>query len=245
MEVENHSEHIIKTSGSPKVSPVIVPTNSKSKLFLILGLIVALVAGLAYYLSEQNHNTQTSQLNNIPLNTQQSSKCEEQGGNLFSTKQSQEDGWCELSLPLIGYSYTGYTMRYPDSWNVRIAGAEGMNLYFNKGVYTGNAQELFIGITRTKLPLEQADKSTYSFEQSAASLLVDPTEQVVSKTIENVGDKQVLHLVTEQDSHPIHRYFLLHQESEDATVYMFKTSSDNEVFLSDIKQMISSMKFAK
>ncbi len=132
-----------------------------------------------------------------------------------------------------------------------------MNLIFNEGMRSGKNQEVFIQLTTTKLPLEQVDQATYGYEMSGPSPLVNPTEVVTSKTVEAIGDKQVLILVSANDDQSYTRYFLIHrdekQKGDESTLYMFRiftpksevNTAEHGELLGAIREMITSMQFVR
>ncbi len=158
-------------------------------------------------------------------------------------KPSSEKGWCEASFPLTGYKTIGFDFKFPLWWTVRPVGPEGMNLLFE----TDTGQKVFLQLTITNLPLERADEATYGFERSGPEPLVDPDEIRVSKTLQRIGDKDVLVLVTRKQEKAIKRYFLIHRD----TLYMFEVEvpwgrlDDNRQLFAQIEAMISSMRFVR
>ena len=134
---------------------------------------------------------------------------------------------------------------FPFWWTVHPTGAEGMNLIFE----TDKGHEIFVQLTTTNLPLEQADEATYSFERSGPDPLVNPDESQVSKKIQNVGDKKVLVLITTNSDQTIKRYFMIHN----GTLYMFEVkmseknfdAEESMVLFLQIEEIISSMQFVR
>jgi hypothetical protein len=176
---------------------------------------------------------------------------------LIDLEHSDRQGWCRLLLPLKDYTTVGYSLTYPDDWKVRVTGAEAMNLIFNEGTKSGKNQEVFIQLTTTESPLEQADQATYGFEMSGPNPLVDPMEVVISKAVESIGDKQVLILVSAKDDQSFTRYFVIHrdetQKGDVSTLYMFRiitpkpevNTAEHGELLDVIKEMITSMQFVR
>lgn len=169
-----------------------------------------------------------------PAQISRQARCNEEDVTL-KVKPSTDQGYCELSMTLTGYTVSGYTLRYPEIWTVNTAGAEAMNLFFNKGTDT----EVFIQLTSSNLALEQADKATYSFESSEAIPLVDPDETEVSRKIEEVGGINTLRLLTSLDDQTVVRYFLTHVEGDKTSVYMFKTTGESDAMEESVRKMIS------
>ena len=163
----------------------------------------------------------------------------------ISIKKSEKSGWCELEVPLRNYRTFGYRLMYPEEWSVRLAGAEGMNLLFNEGIRSGKNQQVFLQLTLTNLPLENADQATYSFEGYGPEPLVDSDELVQEKSIETIGDKQVLKLITSKEDEGLVRYFLRYK----STLYMFEivtpvsdfNNDDHKQLLQLVEEMIVSM----
>ena len=162
-------------------------------------------------------------------------------------KKSQKTGWCELEVPLRGYRTFGYRLIYPQEWSVRLAGAEAMNLLFNEGVLSGKNQQVFLQLTLTDLPLEKADQATYSFERLDPDPLVDPDELVKEKSIDTIGHKQALKLISIKENQALVRYFLRYK----TTLYMFEivtplsdvNNDDYNKLLQSVEEMVGSMNF--
>lgn len=163
---------------------------------------------------------------------------------IFITSIEHGD-WCEMKLPLSGYKTIGYSLIYPENWIVRLAGAEGMNLGFDKA----NGQSLFIQLTTTELPLEKADEAAYVYEMSDPDPLVEPGESQISKVIQTIGDRQVLVLLSSKGDISIRRYFLLHS----GTLYMFEiktptvdlATDETRELVEDVEEMITSIEFVR
>lgn len=128
----------------------------------------------------------------------------------LSLKPSEQEGWCEVILPLPYHATIGYGLRYPAGWTVAVVGAESMNLGFTLGPMEFQPHDVAILLTLSELPLERADEATYGFEQSPPAPFVAPDEIEVSRAIRTIGDKEVLMLRTTQEASTIQRYFLLH-----------------------------------
>jgi hypothetical protein len=220
---------------------------------LILLLFVALSFGLFFAYRQRQATVTISNENplNIPanssneassdtnINTNAHDSCDN-GEPLFTTTPSSGDPeLCKLTLPLKGYAVTGYSIDYPKSWKVRIAGAEGI---FNEGVNSGPNQELFIQLTATGLQLSDAGKAVYGFEQMGPEPLVEMKEMEVSNKVEQYGSNRVLNLVTKLDGNTIQRFFILKSEGDYSTLYMFKFDPDNGEFTSTVKALVSSFK---
>lgn len=171
----------------------------------------------------------------VPAQLSQQPRCNEEDVT-FKVKPSTEHGLCELSMMLKGYKVSGYTVQYPELWNVSAAGAEAMNIYFNKGSDT----EVFIQLTSSNLALEQADKATYSFESSGAIPLVDPDEVEISRKIEDIGGIKALRLLTSLDDQTVVHYFLTHAEGDKTSVYMFRTTGESDTMEEVVRKMIAS-----
>jgi hypothetical protein len=154
-----------------------------------------------------------------------------------------------VSLPLNGYTTIRYSLRYPTGWVVTLAGAEGMNLRFDAQTYSGKDQEVFIQLTRTDLPLEQADQAMYGFELAGPYPLVGVDERQINRTTQTIGDKLVLALITSQNDLSIKRYFTLHR----GTLYMFEIETpsrnfgdrENAELLARVEEMIASLQFVR
>jgi hypothetical protein len=175
----------------------------------------------------------------------------EQGGIIAGMvlESSRRSGWCEVSLPLIGYKTVGYRLRYPAGWVITLAGAEGMNLLFDASINSKKNQRVFVQLTETDLPLKQADKATYGFEMSGPDPLVGADENQISRALQVIGDKQVLVLITSKSDLSIKRYFTLHN----GTLYMFEIetpaadigTSEYTELAAQVEEMISSLQFMR
>jgi hypothetical protein len=165
--------------------------------------------------------------------------------DLMYVRQSDRVGWCQVELPLSGYKTIGYSLIYPENWIVTLAGPEGMNLIFD----TENGRSVFVQLTNTELPLENADEATYGYEMSGPDPLVDPGESQISKEIHTIGGKQALLMLSSKSDITIRRYFLLH----DGTLVMFEiktptvdlVASETVGLIEDVEDMIRSLAFVR
>lgn len=171
---------------------------------------------------------------------------------------SRQTGWCMLVLPLEGYRIVGYSLIYPDTWSVRLAGVEAMNLLFNEGESDATKPLLLVQLTTSDLPLEQADAAVYGYEMSGPEPLVKATEVVISKTVVQLGGVHpTLILDTQEGSTYIRRYFLTSpaanpKEAISGTngVYVFRMSTSQaniatpswQSFVHTVEAMILSFK---
>ena len=119
---------------------------------------------------------------------------------------------------------SGYCFSYPTKWTINMVGAAGTNVAFNQGAAaTGTTEQtLYIELAQNS-SLENADKAVATYEESA-SPLVDPSEKVLKKQIETIGDKQVLLLLTDMNGINFYRYFIVHS----GLTLMFQASAPAE-----------------
>lgn len=145
---------------------------------------------------------------------------------------------CRLVFPLLGYNVSSYEFNYPENWSVRVAGAEGMNLVFNE---KGKDKVWAIYLTTTKLPLSESYKATYGFELGPTTAYIQENEVIQSKKIENYGENQVLSLLTDENGIKRQKYFILKNNGDYSSVYVFdlKENSDPE-FISAIQNVLTS-----
>lgn len=149
---------------------------------------------------------------------------------LMTIETSEHTGFCKLSVS--GSNLNGYSIIYPETWLVRLAGAEAVNLIFNEGT----DREIFLGLISNEnalFDLENVDKVSYGFEMQEAKSLVDPNEVVISKEIKIVADKQILRLKTSLNYTTIQRYFLLRQNSKSQVIYVFELKMLNATHSSE------------
>src|SRR3989344_1757349 len=193
------------------------------KLSLPITIAVILVVGYLVFTARPADNQNGTVIQSPPPNTSEVGCDDMFSSGEFIISKSTREGYCDVTVPLAGYKTIGYSLSYPEGWTVRLAGAEGMNLFFNEGINSGTKKGLFLQLTLTDLPLEQADKATYNFEWSGADPLVSPEESIQSKRIETIGDKQVLTLITSEGDLYLNRYFLLKKRNEYTTLYMLRS----------------------
>lgn len=165
--------------------------------------------------------------------------CPKTMSDLYSLRPSNYPLWCEIFLPLKDYSVSGYHLLFPSVWTVRIAGAEGMNLLFNEG----KKSEVFLQVTETTLPLEQATQATDSFESRGPMLLIDPQEKIITKILLSIGDKHVLRVSTTKEDQTYVRYFLKHTKNDQQAFYVFRIQQDDQELEHIVESMIASMVF--
>lgn len=165
--------------------------------------------------------------------------------DLLILTPAEDGGYCRLELPLQGYSAVGFSLEYPDSWKVILAGPEGLTLLFD----TRQQRRLKLQLTTTDLPLERADEATYTYEFLAPEPLVPPGEETVLREMRTVGGKRLLFLKTRSGTDVAMRWFLM----RDATVYMFAVafpaaeaeSGESAGLAGCVEEMIRSVAFMK
>ncbi|MCP4544648.1 MAG: hypothetical protein GY832_46700 [Chloroflexi bacterium] len=156
----------------------------------------------------------------------------------FSLGPSERDGWCLIN----SYTQLGYSIIYPQDWDVNPVGADATNLSF--GMLEDH--RLFLYVSHTDFPLESADQTIDCFEASCAPF-VDPSEIIIEKNVVTIGDKQTLALVATKDDTLIRRYFLLGPEH----LYVFESTvlepdadaAAYQEFVATTEDMISAMRF--
>ncbi len=163
--------------------------------------------------------------------------------------QTSTNAWSAAMLSTNG-SGSGYCLRYPKDWTIRVAGAAELNLMFNDGApATGTSKQMLFVQLASGDSLENADKATTCYEcyGSNPSPLVDQSETMISRRVETVGDNQVLFLQSNKDSIYFNRYFIVHS----GLTLMFQSEVSEEEaktqeyvdFLSNVIQVVSSTRF--
>ena len=147
------------------------------------------------------------------------------------------NGSCRAVFPLPGYSVSSYEFNYPDDWSVRVAGAQAMNLGFNESI---DNKKWFLFLAKTQLPLEEAYRATSEYE-GASSKYFEESETIASKKVETYGDNKVLNLVTtDEKGTTMQKYFILEDEGEYSTVYIFDLEDNNDPeFISEFQEVLS------
>jgi hypothetical protein len=190
----------------------------------------------------------------IPVNTRtafptpRTERCENERHGLIGVTTFGDDT-CLLTFPLHGYKMNGYIMAYPEIWEVKPRGASGVNLFFDKKPSSDTDQHLvFMSSTVTSLPLEKADQETQfgAHENFFPTPTIDQNKQTISRNIETIGDKKVLHVITENKGISHHAFYFYYDKKTDENKYMsyvISASDPDEELLKNIEYMIKTLRF--
>ena len=195
----------------------------------------------------------------IPVNTRtafptpQTERCENERHGLIGVTTFGDDT-CLLTFPLNGYKMNGFIMGYPDSWEVKARGAEGTNLFFGKRPFSDNLEptKIFMSSTVTKHPLEKADQvdnSAFFLREDGSpfpTLTPDPDRKIISRNLETVGSKKVLHVISEIKDISHHAFYFYYDKKTDENKYMsyvISASDPDEELLKNIEYMIKTLRF--
>jgi len=167
-------------------------------------------------------------------------------GRTMSWKLADKVGYCEVEIDFAGSGY-GYSVIFPIVWTVSAAGVSQTNLMFNRDVPSGLNQQVFLQYARSGFPLEESDQVVTSYEM-AKDPIVSPLEQIQSKNIITIKDKQVFKVSARLDDLWVVHYFIKFNEYD---LFMVQVSTpltdidskNYKVLTSNIEDLISSIVF--
>lgn len=168
-------------------------------------------------------------------------------GTVIRLASVEEDQWSQtLIAPYQDYKISGYCVTIPTNWKASLRGVESLNLMFDKDQLPERIQQFSIQAVHSELSLEDSYMESYNYEGSSSSL-IDPSETITLKRVEQVGDRRVLFVSSTNSEYLFLRYFIKYEN----TLYMVKVvidekkSSDNdyEAFLVLLGNIIESIKF--
>ncbi len=185
-------------------------------------------------ISLPNRNTPEQSFSASPPNGKESNCLTKLGVNPYIEKAyknsfSSKKGLCSLDIPYT--QTTGYTLEYPESWNVRVIGVAGENLVFNEKTLFQADGDLLVYQLPSKLGLKDADKEVVVWEM-VEDPVVASEEVLDNKEIIYIGDKECLILTTSLNNKIIKRYFTILKltEGKGNVLFIFRIEKEKSEF---------------
>ena len=156
------------------------------------------------------------------------------------------NGMCGLHFgPNANETWIGLFLGYPAGWTVIPASEDGTSIIFEL-----EPRVIYLQAFQSDLTLEQADQVTYSIEPGIPSEpVINPEEIIKDKSLQTIGDKEVMILSTTLSEQTIMRYFLARSApGKTSTLYMFQFTvlapdMDNSQLIGFIEELIGKMAF--
>lgn len=164
---------------------------------------------------------------------QVNSTCLLTGYNGQSIGSIGKNNSCNVDVPI--EESLSYRLLYPQDWKIRLAGAAGVNLFFNENT----PESIFVQVVPAELPLDQSEKAIARFEM-ASDPIINSGESIISKKMSRVGEKSLFLVDTTQANVKYVYYFLQISSSKNKWLFVFKIQ-DNINSRSRTENLISTL----
>ena len=174
-----------------------------------------------------------------PLNNQFSPETASRLPRVYS------NGMCGLHFaPGVDNTLVGVFLGYPAGWSITPVGEDGTALILDL-----EPRVIYFQAFQSDLPLEEADQVTYSAEPGISEPAISQEEIIKDKSLQTIGDKDVMILTTTMSEQTIWRAFLSQTASgKSKTLFMFQLTvlapdMDNSQLIGFVETLINNMSF--